>query len=395
MASAPAAGAVSLHPVVGHEEPRASLAGARARGALPAALLLHGARGVGKQRVALWLAQLLVCERPDPGPCDACVSCRMALGLEHPDIHWYFPLPRPKGATGDKLVEALERARLEGIAELRELPLRASYSDDVRGLYLGTVKDIRAKAIKRPVMSGGPVFIVGEAELLVPQESSPEAANALLKLLEEPPGGARFILTSNEPGRLLPTIRSRTVPLHLAPLPTELVSDFLLHHAEVDAETASWAAALAQGSPGRALGFLPDGDERGPLDELRRRAYQIVAAALGVGFSEGYGLALGFPPAGARGLVDLFDFVEEWLRDLAAVASGAAPALLNHDASSELERRVREAGITPFAAAEAFGSVERARELAWANVNPQLVVGGLIRGLRLALLRGTDRGAVA
>jgi DNA polymerase-3 subunit delta' len=386
---------VSLHPIVGHEDARASLAGALSRGALPAALLLHGGRGLGKQRLALWLAQLLVCDRPELEPCGACAPCRMASGLEHPDIHWYFPLPRPKGAAGDKLVDALEQARLEEIAELREHSLRGSYGSEVRGLYLGAVKSIRAKAHKRPVMATGPVFIVGEAELLVPQESSPEAANALLKLLEEPPGGARFILTSNEPGRLLPTIRSRTVPLHLAPLPRETVSDFLQRQAKIDAETASWAAGLSQGSPGRGLGFLPDGDERGPLDKLRRRAYEIVAAALGPGVSEGYGLALDFPPAGARGLVDLFEFVEEWLRDLAAVASGAVAAVLNHDAASELERRVRETKVAPFAAAEAFGSVERARELARANVNPQLVVGGLIRDLRVAIRRVTDRGAVA
>jgi DNA polymerase-3 subunit delta' len=384
-----------LHPVIGHDQVRAALAGAHKRGVLPAALLLHGPRGVGKQRVALWLAQLLVCEHPDDEPCGKCPSCRMAAGLEHPDVHWYFPLARPKNATGDKLVEALEQARQEELADLRSHPLRASHHDDVRGLYLGTVRNIKSKAHIRPVMAQGPVFIVGEAERLVPQESSPEAANALLKLLEEPPGSARFILTSSEPGRLLATIRSRTVPLHLGPLPKTTVAAFLEQRAEVDPEKAAWAAALSQGSPGRALGFLPDGDERGPLERLRRRAYELVAAALGTGASDAYGLALGFPPAGARGLVDLFDFVEEWLRDLAAVAAGAPDAVLNHDALSELERRVSEAEVAPFAAARAFESVERARQLAWANVNPQLVVSGLVHDLRAALSAGRGKGAAA
>jgi DNA polymerase-3 subunit delta' len=386
---------VSLHPVVGHDEVRAALAGAHQRSVLPAALLLHGPRGIGKQRVALWLAQLLVCERPEHEPCGECPSCRMATGLEHPDIHWYFPLPRPKNATGDKLTEALEQARQEAIAEFRTHPLRASHHDDVRGLYLGTVRNIRSKAHIRPVMAQGPVFIIGDAERLVPQESSPEAANALLKLLEEPPGDARLILTSSEPGRLLPTVRSRTVPLHLGPLPKTTVTAFLEQEAEVDPDKASWAASLSQGSPGRARGFLPEGDERGPLERLRRRAYEIVAAALGSGASDVYGLALGFPPAGARGLVDLFDFVEEWLRDLAAVAAGAPSVVLNQDALSELERRVREADVAPFAAAHAFGSVERARELAWANVNPQLVVSGLVHDLRTALRAGRSEGVAS
>ena len=182
--------------------------------------------------------------------------------------------------------------------------------------------------------------------------------------------------------------------MHLGPLHFAEVVGFLETHAEVSGETAAWAARLSQGSPGRALGFLPEDDEKGPLDRLRRRAYELVAAALSPGAADGYGVALGFPPAGARGLVDLFDYVEEWLRDLAAVASGATDAVLNQDAASELERRVRESGIEPFAVAEAFGAVEGARELARANVNPQLVVGGLVRDLSVALRAERPEGAV-
>lgn len=385
---------MSLHPVVGHERARASLASALAAGRLPAALLLHGPRGVGKQRVALWLAQLTVCANPGEEPCGACPPCRMTLSLEHPDVHWYFPLPRPKGATGDKLVDALEAARIEELAELRTQPLRPSHSEEVRGIYLGTVRSIRERAHKRPVMAPGPVFIIGNAELLVPQESSPEAANALLKLLEEPPGRVRFILTSSEPGRLLPTIQSRTVPYHLTGLGDEVIAGLLQAEAGVDAATAAWAAALGQGSIGRALGFLPDGDEKGMLEKLRRRAYEIVAAATSERAADGYALALGFPPAGARGLVELFAFVEEWLRDLAAAATGESGALLNSDAAQALARMATDAGIAPFDVARAFASVERARELAYGNVNPQLVVHGLVQDLRSVLTRPLQRVAV-
>lgn len=384
---------MTLRAVVGHEKARGALAGAHARQALPAALLIHGARGIGKQRLALWLAQLLVCERPNPQPCGTCTPCRMTMALEHPDVHWYFPLRRPKGASGDKLVEALEDARQETLAEIREQPLQASHSDDVRGLYLGMVRHIRARAHKRPVMATGQVFIVGDAELLVPQESSPEAANALLKLLEEPPGSARFLLTSSEPGRLLPTILSRTVPLHLTRLSDEDVAAFLEREAHTEHEVASRAAALAQGSPGRALGFLPDGDDLGPLDALRRRALEILTAATAPHASAGYSLALGFPPAGARSLMELFAFVEEWLRDLAAVAAGADA--LNADARETLERRIGETSLTPFDVARAFGCVERARQLALANVNPQLVVSGLVRDLRTALRPSAPAGSAA
>jgi DNA polymerase-3 subunit delta' len=311
----------------------------------------------------------------------------MATSLEHPDVHWYFPLPRPKGAAGDKLVDALETARLEELAELRAQPLRASHSEEVRGLYLGTVRSIRERAYKRPVMAPGPVFIVGDAELLVPQESSPEAANALLKLLEEPPGSARFVLTSSEPGRLLPTIQSRTVPYHLTGLDTEEIAALLIRERALDAKAAVWAAARGQGSIGRALGFLPEDDDDGPLEKLRRKAFELVRAATEPGAAAGYAVALGFPPAGARGLIDLFAFVEEWLRDLAAVATVGAAAVLNADEAEMLARRASDTGVAAFDLTRAFASVERARELAYGNVNPQLVVSGLVRDLRLALAR--------
>ena len=380
---------VSLHPLQGHEDARASLARAHERGVLPAALLFHGPRGIGKQRLALWLAQLAVCERPaqaEAGPCGVCQPCRMAVSLEHPDIHWFFPLPRPKGVSGDRLTDALEEARLEEIAALRASPLRASHYDEVRGLYVGTVKSIRAKAYMRPVMARGPVFVIGEAEALVPQEASPEAANALLKLLEEPPGATRFVLTSSEAGLLPATIPSRTVPLHLAPLPTEEVDAFLRTHAGVDAKTAARAAGLSQGSIGRALGFLPVDGEDGPLEGLRRQAFEIVSAAAGPRASDAHAVALRFPPAGARTLAELFTFVEEWLRDLAVVAAGVRHAAWHQDALPALDRLVAQSRLTSFRVADAFSRVERARELAIANVNPQLVVSTLIRDLRGALM---------
>lgn len=375
-----------LHPVVGHEEVRASLARAHAAAGLPAALLLHGLRGVGKQRLALWAAQLQVCEAPGPdGPCGKCRSCRLALGLEHPDIHWYFPLARPKGVSGDRLGDALENDRHEMLAELRAQPIRPSQADELRGLYLGLIQSLRRRAHTSPTMAPVQIFIIADAEYLVPQEASPEAANALLKLLEEPPGGSRFILTSGEPGRLLPTIRSRSVPLHLSPLPVAMVARFLEERRGVDAETARWAATLSQGSIGRALGFLPDGDGPGPQEIMRRDALKIVQAALSDGLAAGWGSALGYAPSQARKLVELFSFVEEWLRDVAAVAAGVEDRVLSQDALDHLRKLVAKAGVQPADAAAALPALEEARELARGNVNPQLIVSGLVRKLRRSL----------
>lgn len=379
---------MTIHPVFGHERVREILVKAHARGVLPSTLLLHGPRGVGKQHLALWLARLTVCKKPGDGPCDECGPCRMALALEHPDIHWYFPLARPEKVSGDRLADALETARHERLAEIRAQPLRRSWSEGIVALYLGSVANIRQRAAKRPTMAEGPVFIVGQAETLVPQESSPQAANALLKLLEEPPGAARFILTSSEPGLLLPTLRSRAVPLLVPPLPNDRVRDFLEQLAGVEARTAAWAATLSQGSPGRAMAFLPDDGELGPLEDLRRRALELVAAATADSSVPGHELAIGFPPAGARTLIDLFSFVEEWLRDLAAAATGADSLVINQDALPRLKKLAEAATVHPARVPDAFPAVERARELARGNVNPQLVVSGLLRDLRRTLRPG-------
>ena len=88
------------------------------------------------------------------------------------------------------------------------------------GVYVATVRAIVQAASVSPAMGKRKVFIVGDAEQMVPQEGSEQAANALLKLLEEPPANTFIILTSSEPGALLPTIRSRVVNIRVAPLPT-------------------------------------------------------------------------------------------------------------------------------------------------------------------------------
>ena len=382
---------MTLHPLQGHRSPREALLTSWKNHTFPPALLFHGPPGVGKQRLALWLGQLICCEAPgDGGPCSLCKGCRLALSLEHPDLHWHFPLPRPKGAGGpDKLAEALEVARGEALAEVREDPLRpTALSGEPKGLYLAIARLVRRRALKRPAMAATQLFILAQAETLVPQESSPEAANALLKLLEEPPDRSRFILTSSEPGRLLPTIRSRTFPLHVPPLPSGDVERFLIEVREAPREEARRAARLAGGSIGRALGFLPDDGDPGPLEELRRRSFHLLRAALSGGGGEEYGMALAFPPSGARALSGVLGFLEGWLRDLAAAAADAPDAIINQDARDYLVRTARERGIHPIQIRRALAPLDEARMMAEGNVNPQLVIAGLLKEIAATLVAG-------
>ena len=376
---------MTLPAIAGHGPARATFAAAHARDSLPAALLIHGLAGTGKQRIALWLGQLLHCPAPDgDGPCGRCRSCRMALGLQHPDLHWFFPLPRPKRAGGAKrMVAALEEARAAALDAFRREPLRPTYNDQPRGIYMGAVATIRRMALKRPSLGERQVFVIGNAEELIPQEASDQAANALLKVLEEPPAGTTFILTSGEPGRLLPTIRSRTVPFHLGPLPRGRVERFLVEAAGAPSADARLAAALSRGSIGRALAYLPADGEPGPLERERAQARRLLEATLDGGIGAAAAAASQVGVAGARGLLGLFGALEDWLRDLAAVAAGA-PAF-NDDAGPFLEGAVSRRSIHPEEVARAVAEVERAKHLAATNVNPQLLVYGIVRDASAAL----------
>ncbi|MGH7540172.1 MAG: AAA family ATPase, partial [Gemmatimonadota bacterium] len=219
MAAEPALTGPGLPRIAGHTELRAHVRDAARAGRLPQSLLLHGPPGVGKRTLALWTAALLQCEG-EARPCRACRACRLAARLAHPDIHYHFPMPRPKSAsTRRKLRENLEAQRQERLQHLREEPGEPLDEGEITGIYLASVEEIRAQAARRPAMGPRAVFVIAEADRMVPQSANPEAANAFLKLLEEPPPYAYLILTSARPAALLPTIRSRAAALRVAPLP--------------------------------------------------------------------------------------------------------------------------------------------------------------------------------
>ena len=376
----------ALPPLRGHAEIRAAVARAVLRNELAPSLLVLGSPGVGKQRFALWLGQFLLCEAPAPtGPCDDCRACRLARRIEHPDLHWFFPLVRPKGASGDRLPDALEEARAAEIEVRREHPLRAPVPGDPTGIFLAQVQTLRRLALARPAMASRKVFIVGGAEKLVPQESSPEAANALLKLLEEPPSDTTIILTATDADALLPTIRSRLLPIRLTPLSIEDLTEFLREVAGVESETAGRLARIAEGSIGRALGYLPDGKRPGPLEEVRAQARDLLEAALAEDDAARLQAAHAFAPAGARGAYsDVLEQLTRWVRDLVAVAAGADDLVANVDSLAWLQRHAGHPRIARNAA-HAIAAIEEAMDQAQGNVNPQLVTAHLLRTLRTLL----------
>ncbi len=351
-----------LHPLYGHEDLKERLTGAMTAGRLPPALLLVGAPGVGKQRLGLWLAQGLVCEKGPGAPCEACQACRLAATLTHPDVHWFFPIARPKGDESKQLEEAEDQLGA-AIAARREQPLY-SQPDGMTGLFLPLVRALHRRVQMRPAMAKRKVFLVAEADRLVPQASSPEAANAMLKVLEEPPPDTYFILTTAEPSALLPTIRSRMVQLRVKRLPAAVVERFLVEvptpkHPPADAKRR---AAVAGGSIGAALALSAEArDARAAGQQLLETAAEKPETRLKY--------VLGVRPYGGRGeFTDRLDAAAEQLRD-------------------ELAEKLRDPGAPGVGDASAttllasIRAIEKARKLAQGNVNPQLIAHDLLRRL--------------
>ncbi len=345
-----------LLPLIGHQILRDRLAAQWRAGRLPASILLHGPEGVGKQRLALWLGQLMLCTG-DTAPCGECQACRYALEGQHPDLHWIFPRPHLKGDAGpEEVKEDLEQAVADR-AKAQGLYKRPSGAE---GIFVYVGRYLVQQAALSPALGRRKVFVIGDAERMVPQASSPEAANALLKLLEEPPATVTFILTSSEPTSLLPTIRSRVVAFRVPRLADADVRRFLaapsVRAAIGPDANDDERVRLCDGAPGRLLGY----DEQAVVFA---RAHAFIEAAQ-AGREKWLRAAFGQGGKGARGAFsDVLDAVSVLLHERSRAAAAAGQ------------------DRTAAAAARAMRAVEEAKLDAQQNVSPQLLSARLMREL--------------
>lgn len=335
-----------------------------ADGSLPQSLLLHGPSGVGKQRLALYLAQALLCE-PVPSdasrPCRACRHCRFASVLTHPDLNWVFPRPRP---DADASLDEVRRDLAEAIADRVKAKLLYAQPPSAESIFVSTIRMLVQQASMSPALARRKVFIVGDVERMTAQEGVDAAANAFLKLLEEPPANTWIILTSSSPGALLPTVRSRVVAVRVPPRSEtdmrELLSDpdFALRLDESGVPPSiEERLRIAQGAPGRLLAA----NESASTAERARR---FIDAAIKGDRERLAKLALAVGSAGARGTFS--DILDSLTLELHAEAERAVANANEHRA---------------LAASRAVVAVEEAKQMASGNVNPQLITASLLSTL--------------
>ena len=351
-------------PLVGHHRLRDRLAAAVARSTLPGSLLLHGPSGIGKQRVALWLAQLLLCQRARTStsgdasaPCGQCQACRYSLELIHPDLKWVFPQPRDADAD----VSDVWRSYADAVAKRVDEHLLYPAPSGAEAIYRVVVQALVQAAALTPALGRRKVLVVGEADRMVSQTGAEEAANAFLKLLEEPPEDTTIILTSSAPGALLPTVRSRLAPVHVSALTDDDVRawlrfDRVREHREV--------AALLRNKnedPVRKIAGAP-GHVLQSRSEAVDRARQLLNAARGSAPDQVFAAALQLGATGARGT-------------FAPVLTELAELL-----GEEMRQAIRRGDFEQArASATGIENVEWARERADNNAIPQLVGAELVR----------------
>ena len=356
---------VPLLPLHGHESLRSRLDDAIRRDALPGSLLLQGPLGIGKQRLALWLGQRLLCTGAEPRPCGGCQHCRYAIAGTHPDIHWYFPRPRLKDP--DPSPEDVEDDFREAVGDRTKTGAYPPPPPE-DAILIATIRAMSHSAALLPALGARKVYVLGDADRLVVREDSEFAAGAFLKLLEEPPPRATIILTSSEPGALIPTIRSRVVAVRVPRLSPEAVDAVLAEPAMRDALSSAGVPPrldeqrqLANGAPGALLA-------RGEWADALVRARSLLEAAITGDRRDQMRGALVQGGAKARGAF--------------STSLDALTTLIHGRARAAVERGNTRGAR---AAARALDAVEEAKELATGNVNPQLITSELLRQLEAVL----------
>ena len=212
---------------------------------LPHALLLSGPRGLGKNRFAIWLSQLLLCQQPTATtvPCGQCRSCQLFLSASHPDLHVVQPESVYKQSTS---LLARYGYRYPPEDKSRD-------SKDSTAIRIDQVRALIAASQTRPQFAARKVLILSPADSM-----NVNAANSLLKLLEEPPPDSHLLLVADRAARLRATIRSRCTRIDLR-IPSARDAQAWLEAQGMAAADAARLLALAGGAPLEAVGLAEQG----------------------------------------------------------------------------------------------------------------------------------------
>ena len=317
----------SFKDVVGHKDILKYISSAVENNRVSHAYILNGERGSGKKMLANLFAMTLLCETGDNEPCGKCHSCKQAESGNHPDI----------------------------IRVTHEKPNSISV-DDIRTQVNNTV-DIK------PYQGPYKVYIIPQADMMTPQ-----AQNAILKTIEEPPSYAVFLLLTENAEALLPTINSRCVMLKLRNIKDTLIKKYLMENLEIPDYKADMCTAFAQGNMGRAI-MLANSDH---FNEIREEAVQLLKHISEMELNEIVAAVKNISVYKLE-ITDYLDIIMIWYRDvLLYKATKEIDKVVFKDQLQSIKEQARKSSYEGIELI--LESLEKAKARLKANVNFDLVM---------------------
>ena len=225
---------------------------------VPHALLFDGSQGCGHYQLALGLASLLLCKAPsEQGSCGDCGSCRKVNSFQHPDLHFSFPIHLSK-TNKTEISDDLRSDFIDMVNKWKCIGRSSWYkvmgNQNKQGV-LG-VKESQAifKKLNLKSYEGGAKICI----IWLPEMMNMQAANKLLKLIEEPPNKTYFLLVSDKKENLLPTISSRLQTIQIPTLEVTTIESYLKHQFNCENEQANKYANISNGDLHNAISHILD-----------------------------------------------------------------------------------------------------------------------------------------
>jgi DNA polymerase III subunit delta' len=342
--------------LIGNEEAKNALGRMLADNRVPGSLLFTGEAGVGKKLFALEFAKALNCRtRIGVEACDGCPSCKRISRSAFP----------PFGKDED------DKNRLIW-SEHADVAMVRPYKQIIR---VGPMRELEREANFRPFEGTVRVFIVEDAEYM-----NDQAANALLKTLEEPEPTTHLILTTMNPTALLPTIRSRCQVIRFAPVESREIEKFMIDEKGVLEKDAALLGRISLGSIGRAIAM--------DVSEYRQRRSSMLAIlkALTLNGDRVQLLRSAEELAAAkdRGQYEQYlDVLETLIRDAWSLALGrSSDSIVNHDLLTDLQRIADE--LPSRKAASWLRDIEELRGALEVNINRKIASDALFLSMASA-----------
>ncbi len=270
--------------IIGNEEVKKALAGMVDNGRIPHAMMFYENDGCGALQIILAFLQYLYCKNKSGNDsCGTCSECNKVEKLIHPDIRFVFPV-----AGGSKVSSSEKPTSDSYITYWRELLLANPFFlenelNDALGIEgkSSTIAVPEAKVILESLSLTSVEGSYSTIVLYLPEKMNQEAANRLLKIVEEPPEKTLFLMITHNPERVLQTISSRCQGVRVMPLSREEIAQVLTSSYGKDPNQAAQAAMIAGGSVGTALHYLSDqSDYKDNLDLFSNLMHSLLSKDL-------------------------------------------------------------------------------------------------------------------